>query len=34
MKVDELKKVNEKIYDNLIKMRDNETWENIVNDKS
>ena len=32
MKVDELKKVNEKIYDNLIKMRDNETWENIVND--
>ncbi len=32
IKLDELKKINGKIYDNLIKTRENETWEDIVND--
>lgn len=32
LKLDELKKINGKIYDNLIKTRENETWEDIVND--
>lgn len=32
IKLDELKKINGKIYDNLIKTKENETWEDIVND--
>lgn len=32
IKLDELKKINGKIYDILIKTRENETWEDIVND--